>query len=74
MTVDVSTIQTGPSSPLRRIWRWLQSFDEALARTEADDLRDRIRTLELRVDALAPQSPLVSDVTIEPASVDTNQP
>ena len=48
-----------------RITRFLRSWDEALSRTETDDIVDRIARLERRVDALEslaePSDPRTAD-------------
>jgi len=42
-----------PETFWKRFWRGLRSLDEAVSRTETDDILDRIDALEKRVHALS---------------------
>ncbi len=55
MYETVDSPSAGAKTPLwARVMTFLRSMDEAVSRTETDDLIDRIDAVERRVDALAP--------------------
>lgn len=53
MTASTDEVVAPHLSPWRRFWREIRRLDEALTHTETDDLWDRIRSLEARVDGLS---------------------
>lgn len=55
MYQNIEPASAGAKAPFwTRVMTFVRSLDEAVGRTEADDLIDRIDALERRVDALAP--------------------
>lgn len=54
MSDEILTPDTGPKGSFwKRLGRFMHSLEEAVGRTEMDDLGDRIAALENRVDALS---------------------
>lgn len=64
MTASTDDVGARRLSPWGQFWRGLQKIDEAFAHTEADDLWDRIRSLEARVDALSRERPSTTASTV----------
>lgn len=57
MSYEIPPGEVGPRPPFwTRVMAFVASLDEAVSRTEADDLIDRIAALERRVDALEPHT------------------